>query len=155
MLDAISAEALKFRRHRATWGLVWIWPIGVIVIWLLAIGVDLANGTQEARRAPTAAGWIADAVSFWNVPRAIRSDRYLIGAFVAVVFAGEYGWNTWKLIVPHRAPGHAHRGQICRRFGPARDRLHAWLRSCSTRLAGWRTWSPAIPSRRASPPARC
>jgi ABC-type transport system involved in multi-copper enzyme maturation permease subunit len=21
---------------------------------------------------------------------------------VAVVFAGEYGWNTWKLIVPHR-----------------------------------------------------
>ena len=29
--------------------------------------------------------------------------RYLAGAFVAIVFAGEYGWNTWKLIVPHRA----------------------------------------------------
>jgi ABC-type transport system involved in multi-copper enzyme maturation permease subunit len=29
--------------------------------------------------------------------------RYLTCAFVAVVFAGEYGWNTWKLIVPHRA----------------------------------------------------
>ena len=52
MLDAISAEALKFRRHRATWGLVWIWPIGVAVIWLLAIGVDLANGEAEAGAAP-------------------------------------------------------------------------------------------------------
>jgi ABC-2 type transport system permease protein len=104
MLDAISAEALKFRRHRATWGLVWIWPIGLAIIWLLAIGVDLANGGGETRGEPTAAGWIADAVSFWNVP-GHPLGRYLIGAFVAVVFAGEYGWNTWKLIVPHRARG--------------------------------------------------
>jgi ABC-2 type transport system permease protein len=29
--------------------------------------------------------------------------RYLIAAFTAIVFAGEYGWNTWKLVVPHRA----------------------------------------------------
>lgn len=101
MLDAISAEALKFRRHRATWGLVWIWPIGIVAVWLLAILVDLASGTPEAVRAPTAAGWIADAVSFWNVP-GDPLGRYLIGAFVAVVFAGEYGWNTWKLIIPHR-----------------------------------------------------
>jgi ABC-2 type transport system permease protein len=44
MLDAISAEALKFRRHRATWGLVWIWPIGVVLLWLLSIAIDLAKG---------------------------------------------------------------------------------------------------------------
>ena len=105
MLDAISAEALKFRGHRATWGLVWIWPIGMIVIWLIAIGVDLANGGGgEGNGAANAAGWIADSVGFWNVP-AHPIGRYLIGAFVAVVFAGEYGWNTWKLIVPHRARG--------------------------------------------------
>ena len=67
------AEALKFRRHRATWGLVWIWPIGLVVIWLLAIGVDLANGEAEAGPVPTAAGWIADAVGFWSVARPIRS----------------------------------------------------------------------------------
>ena len=29
--------------------------------------------------------------------------RYLVAAFTAVAFAGEYGWNTWKLVVPHRA----------------------------------------------------
>ncbi len=102
MLDAISAEALKLRGHRATWGLVWIWPIGLTLVWLLAIAIDLANGGGESRGEATAAGWIADAVGFWNVP-GHPFGRYLIGAFVAVAFAGEYGWNTWKLIVPHRA----------------------------------------------------
>ncbi|NWM24814.1 hypothetical protein GY659_24235, partial [Escherichia coli] len=28
---------------------------------------------------------------------------FLIAGFCAVVFAGEYGWNTWKLIIPARA----------------------------------------------------
>ena len=106
MLNVISAEALKFTRHRATWGLVWIWPIGLTLIWLLAIGAELSGAGGEAggdgRGGPTAAGWIADNVGFWAVP-GHPFGRYIIGAFVAVVFAGEYGWNTWKLIVPHRA----------------------------------------------------
>ncbi len=101
MLDAIRAEALKFRRHRATWGLVWIWPIGVALVWLIAIAVDLANG-GGGRGASSAAAWTANAADFWNIP-AQPIGRYLLGAFVAMVFAGEYGWNTWKLIVPHRA----------------------------------------------------
>ena len=86
MLDAISAEALKFRRHRATWGLVWIWPIGVTLLLTLAIAIQVAKG--EVGRPETAAGWIADAVGFWTVP-AQPLGRYLICAFVAVVFAGE------------------------------------------------------------------
>lgn len=106
MLNVISAEALKFTRHRATWGLVWIWPIGLTLIWILAIGAELSGAGGEAggdgRGGPTAAGWIADNVGFWSVP-GHTFGRYIIGAFVAVVFAGEYGWNTWKLIVPHRA----------------------------------------------------
>jgi ABC-2 type transport system permease protein len=100
MFDAISAEALKLRRHRATWGLVWIWPIGVTLLLLLAIAIQVAKG--EVGRPETAAAWIADAAGFWTIP-AEPLGRYLICAFVAVVFAGEYGWNTWKLIVPHRA----------------------------------------------------
>jgi ABC-type transport system involved in multi-copper enzyme maturation permease subunit len=100
MLDAISAEAMKFRRHRATWGLVWIWPIGVTLLLSLAIAIQVAKG--EVGRPETVAGWIDDAADFWQVA-AEPMGRYLICAFVAVVFAGEYGWNTWKLIVPHRA----------------------------------------------------
>ena len=103
MLDAISAETLKFTRHRATWGLVWIWPIGVLVIGMIAIGVGLAQGGGGGSRPEANADtWIATATGFWNVP-AHAFGRYLIGAFIAVVFAGEYAWNTWKLIVPHRA----------------------------------------------------
>jgi len=105
MLDVISAEALKFRRHRATWGLIWIWPIGLAVIWLAAIAVQLMVGnepTPAGRQAVTAASWVAESASFWGVP-GDPFGRYMIGAFVAVVFAGEYGWNTWKLIIPHRA----------------------------------------------------
>jgi len=102
MLSVISAEAMKFTRHRATWGLVWIWPIGIILIGLIAIGVGLANPEGGGEAEATAAGWIASNVGFWQTP-GHAFGRYLIGAFVAVVFAGEYGWNTWKLIVPHRA----------------------------------------------------
>jgi ABC-2 type transport system permease protein len=101
MLDAISAEALKFRRHRATWGLVWIWPIGVVLLWLLSIGINLAKGAPPGHGEADAAAWISNAADFWSLPRQ-SIGRYLLGAFVAVVFAGEYGWNTWKLIVPHR-----------------------------------------------------
>jgi ABC-2 type transport system permease protein len=100
MLDPISAELLKFRRHRATWGLVWIWPIGVTLILSLAIVIQVAKG--EVGHAATAASWIDDAADFWTIP-VEPIGRYLVCAFVAVVFAGEYGWNTWKLIVPHRA----------------------------------------------------
>ena len=100
MLDAISAELLKFRRHRATWGLVWLWPIGVILILSIAIAVQVAKG--EVGRPETVASWIDDAADFWQVAGE-PIGRYLICAFVAVVFAGEYGWNTWKLIVPHRS----------------------------------------------------
>jgi len=101
MLDAISAEALKFRRHRATWGLVWIWPIGVVLVLLLSIAIQVVKG-EVGRGDASAAAWIADAVGFWSVI-ADPIGRYLTCAFVAVVFGGEYGWNTWKLIVPHRA----------------------------------------------------
>lgn len=102
MLDAISAEALKFSRHRATWGLVWVWPLLVLTVGLIGIGIGLAEGGSNGADNGTAAGWLATKAGFWNVP-AHAFGRYLIGAFVAVVFAGEYGWNTWKLIVPHRS----------------------------------------------------
>lgn len=100
MFDAISAELLKFRRHRATWGLVWIWALGVLFILTVAIIVQVAKG--EVGRPETLSSWIDDAADFWQIPLE-PIGRYLSCAFVAVVFAGEYGWNTWKLIVPHRA----------------------------------------------------
>lgn len=100
MLNPVSAELLKLRRHRATWMLVWIFPIGAFVIPMIVILAQLAQGT-----APSTADvsrWIGDATDFWDLPPDTLG-RFLIGSFVAVAFAGEYGWNTWKLVVPHRS----------------------------------------------------
>ena len=102
MLDALSAELLKMRRHKATWFLVWIFPIGVVVLLALGIVVDLADSSAAVTRPPLAQQWIAESAAVWGVPTS-SLGRILISAFVAVVFAGEYGWNTWKLIVPHRS----------------------------------------------------
>lgn len=101
MLDALSAEALKIRHHKATWFLVWLYPILFTLLFTVAVIVGLYGGDQRPGQVDVQE-WIEDAVLIWLVPsQAI--GRYLIAAFVAVVFAGEYGWNTWKLVVPHRS----------------------------------------------------
>lgn len=102
MLDAIRAEALKLRRHRATWLMVWIYPIAVtLVVAGVLIYTAFSNhpSTGDGR---TAAEWVHGSAILWNVPSS-GPGRFLIAGFSAVVFAGEYGWNTWKLIIPARA----------------------------------------------------
>lgn len=102
MLDAVLAEALKLRRHRATWMMVWIYPIAFTLI----IGGILIYGALRTRGVTgpiePAAEWIKDSAILWKVPTS-PPGRFLIAGFAAVVFAGEYGWNTWKLIIPARA----------------------------------------------------
>ncbi|HEX8215997.1 MAG TPA: hypothetical protein VF577_00910 [Allosphingosinicella sp.] len=102
MLDALRAEAAKIGRHKATWGLVWIYPIVLLGIIGLIVVMTLVNGGDVVDKPPSLAEWLDDAAAFWGAPRQAVA-RMLIAAYVAVVFAGEYGWNTWKLIVPHRA----------------------------------------------------
>jgi ABC-2 type transport system permease protein len=99
MLEALSAEALKMRTHKATWFLVWLFPIALSIVMLITIGAGIAG--FDPADGPNAADWIEDTTIIWFVPNN-AVGRYLICAFVAVIFAGEYGWNTWKLIVPHR-----------------------------------------------------
>jgi hypothetical protein len=100
MLDALSAEWLKLSRHKATWFLVWIYPIGLTLIFALMISGNLISDNSPAQ--PALDKWLAETALVWGAP-GNTLGRYLLAAFVAVVFAGEYGWNTWKLIVPHRS----------------------------------------------------
>jgi len=99
MLEALSAEALKMRGHKSTWFLVWLFPIAFTIVMLLMIGAGIAGFDKPEQ--PDVADWLENTTMIWFVPNN-AIGRYLISAFVAVVFAGEYGWNTWKLIVPHR-----------------------------------------------------
>jgi ABC-type transport system involved in multi-copper enzyme maturation permease subunit len=98
----MSAEALKLRRHRATWMLVWIFPILVLLGGTSSIVAQLVQNNPPPTGAPELAQWLESAAGFWDAPPS-GFVRMLTGAFIAVVFAGEYGWNTWKLIVPHRS----------------------------------------------------
>ena len=101
MLDALSAERLKLGRHKGTWFLVWLYPTLFLILYLVSLAVAVAHlgGTTK----PVAAEmWIAQTSIIWKLPNQTLG-RILIAAYVAVVFAGEYGWNTWKLIVPHRS----------------------------------------------------
>jgi ABC-type transport system involved in multi-copper enzyme maturation permease subunit len=100
MLEALSAEALKMRTHKATWFLVWLFPVAFTVVMLIMIVAGMVGADKPEQ--PNAADWIENSTIIWFIPNN-AVGRYLISAFVAVMFAGEYGWNTWKLIVPHRA----------------------------------------------------
>ncbi len=101
MLSVLSAEATKLLRHRATWFLVWIYPIGIAVGMLIAIAVGVLGGDDPGSE-PSTEDWLWDTAIIWQFATS-NFGRYLIAAYAAVAFAGEYGWNTWKLIVPHRS----------------------------------------------------
>jgi ABC-type transport system involved in multi-copper enzyme maturation permease subunit len=101
MNEALAAEAMKLSRHRATWFLVWLYPIAFLVVMLLGIAFDLAQANKPDA-AQALGSWLEETAIIWEVP-ASGFGRYLIAAYVAVAIAGEYSWNTWKLIVPHRS----------------------------------------------------
>lgn len=101
MLDAVHAEALKLHRHRATWLMVWIYPLVILLVSIGVIAYGALTGPGAAASKLSAARWIADTAFIWKAP-ASGGGRVLIGGFTALVFAGEYGWNTWKLIIPAR-----------------------------------------------------
>jgi ABC-2 type transport system permease protein len=103
MTGALIAELMKLVRHRATWGLVWIFPLGVTAVFLLGLAFRYSAATfaHGGFMPPTAASWIASTAAVWKVAGS-GPGRFLVGAFTALAFGGEYGWNTWKLIVPHR-----------------------------------------------------
>ena len=100
MRNLLSAEWTKLLPHRGTWLLVWIYPILLTAI--LAIGIAVKLASPAPGEAMSAGGWIDHSAAIWYVP-GIAFGRYLIAAYFALIFAGEYGWNTWKLIVPHCA----------------------------------------------------
>ena len=97
MRNLIAAEWTKLIPHKGTWLLVWIYPVLFLLVLTIAIFAEGKNPD-----AMTATGWIDDTTMIWYVPM-ISLGRYFIAAYFGLVFAGEYGWNTWKLVVPHAA----------------------------------------------------
>lgn len=101
MTDAIAAELLKLMRLRATWLLAWIYPIMLILLTAAILLYGVTSGRPPAEPV-SAAKWSLDSANFWLFPQTMFG-RYLIASFAVFCTASEYGWNTWKLIVPVRA----------------------------------------------------
>ena len=107
MINLFRAEWQKLVGHRwAVGALVWIFPAGAIGILLLMTLIALlapADVQQNFGLAAVDGGarW-TDAVRVaWALPNQVFG-RFLIQAFAAVMFAGEYQWGTWKNLLPRR-----------------------------------------------------
>ncbi|MEZ0243653.1 MAG: ABC transporter permease [Sphingomonas sp.] len=97
MRNVIAAEWTKLLPHKGTWLLVWIYPILFFVVLTIALLAE-----PRSAKPPSAENWIENSATIWQFAT-ISLGRYFIAGYFALVFAGEYGWNTWKLVVPHAA----------------------------------------------------
>jgi ABC-2 type transport system permease protein len=101
MRDLFRAEWLKIAGNRWVSGcLIWIFPIvafGAVVV--LALILSLSSSAREGFRGDNSPLWTESAMTVWNIPNNPVGRLILLG-FTAVVFAGEYQWQTWKNIVP-------------------------------------------------------
>lgn len=84
---------------------VWVYPIGALsFLVIMGLLIGLVDGPT-----PFVGGtWDVAVLNTWNIvltfPANVMARLPLI-AFVAIAFAGEYEWNTWKNIVPRTRRG--------------------------------------------------
>jgi len=101
MRNLFRAEWIKIAGNRWAAGcLVWIFPmlaIGFVIV--VAVILSLSSAARHGFQNDKPAQWTEQAIGVWNIPNNPVGRLILLG-FTAVVFAGEYQWNTWKNIVP-------------------------------------------------------
>jgi hypothetical protein len=101
MLNLFRAEWIKVVGNRWAAGcLVWVFPVGAAgLIILAAFVMTLFPSTRENFNEGNPSLWTDQAIATWNLANNPLGRLILLG-FTAVVFAGEYQWNTWKNVVP-------------------------------------------------------
>lgn len=145
MIDALSAELLKLLRLRATWLLAWSYPILLLALGALVIAYGVVTG-KPMEPPSDAAGWTAQSANFWLFPQT-TFGRYLVASFAVFCTASEYGWNTWKLIVPARARWQLIAAKIIAAFALLIAAfLAADLIMLASALVGAAVVGPAIPA---------
>jgi ABC-type transport system involved in multi-copper enzyme maturation permease subunit len=103
MGSLFRAEWLKIAgNRRVTLFLVWIFPIvAAAVAVLLPVAVLVSTEAHAVFGSEEGAVrlWTELMSKIWSVPNTWFGRMLLIG-FATFVFAGEYQWHTWKIIVP-------------------------------------------------------
>lgn len=105
MLSLLQAEWKKTTSNRMLSGfLVWIYPVGVGAFMLMMLLVSLVSESSAQAMAATSSGqWTSDMSAIWLFISTFPGNifgRMLPLAFMAIVFAGEYQWGTWKNLIP-------------------------------------------------------
>ena len=79
--------------------MIWVFPaLAVLVMILALLAAVFSSPFREGMRSEPAL-WTDVAILPWLIPNNPLGRGLLLG-FTAVLFAGEYQWNTWKAIVP-------------------------------------------------------
>ncbi|MBN1562200.1 MAG: hypothetical protein JXA10_00045 [Anaerolineae bacterium] len=112
MLQLFYAEWIKIvgNRWRAAF-LLWIFPVGtlafvIVIATLLAIAPLFTDADVTGEMDMDHLNWADQAISAWSVPTNLFG-RMLVLGLASLVFAGEYQWQTLKMVVPH-----AHRAKL-------------------------------------------
>lgn len=106
----LAAEWVKSTGNWVLLGfLVWVIPIGLATFFVLALIISLFSNESALAMAATSSGrWTMDMAGIWSLlisyPGNI-SGRLLPLAFMSVLFAGEYQWGTWRLVLPRSERG--------------------------------------------------
>jgi ABC-2 type transport system permease protein len=94
------AEWLKIIGHRWVTGcMIWVWPALAVLGTAFGLLAAVLSSDFQTSLNDGPATWTEIAVIAWLIPINPLGRLLLIG-FTAVLFAGEYQWNTWKVIVP-------------------------------------------------------
>ena len=108
MFSLLRAESTKILKNYVLMGfLVLLVPVGQGTFVMLSIIIALFS--EESGRAMAMVSshqWTMDMIGAWSMITYFPFNvfgRFLPLAFMAVVFAGEYEWDTWKNIIP-RSP---------------------------------------------------
>lgn len=101
--DAISSEAYKFLQNR--WTAFWSYgfaPVLTLVLSLGFIAVIMANVPAEMRAQPVDLSSQIKDVVFVRMPTYYVAMLFnLLGS--ALIFAGDYRWETWRLMAPRNS----------------------------------------------------
>jgi hypothetical protein len=110
MFSLLRAESMKILKNWVLMGfLVWLVPVGQGAFLMISILIALLS--KESGRAMAMASshqWTMDMIGSWSLITYFPFNvfgRFLPLAFMAVVFAGEYEWDTWKNIIPRSQRG--------------------------------------------------
>ena len=105
MIGLMRPEWQKvIRNYLVTGSLVWVYPIGVIATFGLALLVGwISEDARQGMLVVSSGQWTLDALWIWAFITSFPASIFgwmLPLSFVAVVFAGEYQAGTWKNLVP-------------------------------------------------------